>query len=170
MAYAGWVALSRTQECSVLWVAVAVLAVLVYSAAISAGKALAAPYLVLTDEAVFFIRPLRGQQRRVALTDLIRSSEARYTIASSYRGLQVTIFEGRETTLHLANGQTLQVNSFEIAGYDSFLAHLHRTGQPRHGIRPDLVGQSKAQYWKTGGWIAFMLLFAFGLCYVLFME
>ena len=60
MAYAGWVALSRTQERSMLWVAVAVLAVLVYSAAISAGKALAAPYLVLTDEAVFFIRPLRG--------------------------------------------------------------------------------------------------------------
>ncbi|NVO86792.1 hypothetical protein [Hymenobacter terrestris] len=170
--YAGWVVPARTHERGVLLVALAValLALFAYMAAISAAKALAAPYLVLTNEAVILHRPLQGQQRRVALTDFTRLSEARYAITSSYRGLRVTIFEGQETTLHGSDGLALSFNSFEIAGYDPFLAHLHQAWQPKRGTRPGLGVQSGEQHWKTYGWIAFMLLFAFGLLYILFMK
>ena len=170
--YAGWVAPSPAHERGVLLVALAValLALFAYMAAISAAKALAAPYLVLTDEAVFLHRPLQGQQRRVALKDLTGLSEARYAITSSYRGLRVTIFEGQEITLHGANGSALHFNSFEIAGYYPFLAHLHQTWQPKRGTRSALEVQSGGHHWKTYGWIALMLLFAFGLLYVLFLK
>ena len=170
--YAGWVVSSRAHERDVLLVALAValLALFAYVAAISTAKALAAPYLVLTDEAVFLHRPLQGRQRRVALADLTDLSEARYTITLSFRGLRVTIFEGQETTLHGTNGSVLHFNSFEIAGYCPFLAHLHQTWQTKRGTRPALEVQSGGHHWKTYGWIAFMLLHTFGLLYVLFMK
>lgn len=157
-----------THQGNVPWVLWAMGALFIFLTAASAGKGLAAPCLVLTDEAVVLCRPLLGQQRRVALDGIVRVEEERYTLTSTYRGLRVTFFEGKEMVLHLATGQQLRFNSLEIPQYELFVTHLQQAWQPAAGTLPCARVLPTDKDWPTYAWISFMLLFTCGLLFVLF--
>ncbi|RYU81320.1 hypothetical protein [Hymenobacter persicinus] len=162
------VAAPGTHEVAALWVGWALLALFSAFSLTCIALALAVPRLILTQESLFIHRPFLFWKRRIPLPDITSITEGPYSITTSHRFTDYQVFNGKEATLHLSDGRKVRFNSFEIAQYYTFVAHLQNERRRFKWKLNVAQLQRLDRQWQGYGWLCLLTLLTGALVYSLF--